>query len=148
MNDFNEDSLNETIEDLFGRYEGRALSASAVADVKEQVRTALVRKKRRVVILRALSTAAVFLILASIIATFDLKEEPARLESAMGMTDAVWESENVIDDPEIAALFEEIDFLAEQLYSIELDAGNGIENAELLDIETEAIELQSDFWEG
>ena len=56
--------------------------------------------------------------------------------------------DGVMDDPEIANISDGIDNISSQMYSIEFDVGNGSEDMELLDIETEVVELQDDFWEG
>ena len=151
MDEFDSNNLEQLTDGLFGQYEELKADSAVTTEIKGHVAAALSRRRRRVVYLRMLSAAAVILVLISVSVMLPLRfDGPAESASAAiaVMSEGAWESESIIDDPEIAFVVEEIDNIVSQMYSIEFDFDNDSEYLELLDIETEVFELQNDFWKG
>ncbi|MDD5381734.1 MAG: hypothetical protein PHG53_08895 [Phycisphaerae bacterium] len=127
-----------------------------IANIKAEIAVSLLHKKKntfRRTVYRTAAVAAGFIILAIIsVKLFETeKVRPERPVSSSIMPKAVWESERLADDSaESAILVAEVEQIENDLLAMQFgeNNGNGREAITELEIETEFMEINSDFWKG
>jgi hypothetical protein len=127
-----------------------------ITNIKAEIAASLLRKKENAFRRIAYKTAAIaagFIILAIIsVKLFETKiVQPERLAGGSIMPKAVWESERLADDnAESATLIAEVEQIESDLLAMQLgeNGGNGHEAITELEMETELMEINSDFWKG
>jgi hypothetical protein len=127
-----------------------------ITSIKAEIAASLLRKKEnafRKIVYKTVAVAAGFILLAAIGVKLFEKEriQPERPVSISIMPKAIWESENLADDSEASAtLIAEVEQIESDLLAMQLgeNSGNGHEAATELELETELIEVNSDFWKG
>ena len=125
-----------------------------IVNIKAEIAASLLRKKENAfsrIVYKTMAVAAGFILLAAIgVKLFEKgRGEPERLASSSIMPKAVWESERLADDDvNSAALIAEIEQIESDLLAVQLgeNGGNGYEA--VTELETELIEINSDFWKG
>ncbi len=125
-----------------------------IADIKAEIGGALLRRKANVfrrIVYKASVVAAAVIILAVIgVELFEKgggKSE--RVTTASIIPEAIWESDDILaGDTELAILTAEIEQIEGEALAVQLaeNATNG--NRNLLELEMELIEINSDFWKG
>lgn len=127
-----------------------------IANIKAEITASLLRKKEnslRKTIYQTVAVAAAFIILA-IISVKLFETERVQHEKPVSksiMPTAVWESERLADDSaESAVLVAEVEQIESDLLAMQLgkNGSNGREAITELEIETELMETNSDFWKG
>jgi hypothetical protein len=127
-----------------------------ITNIKAEIAASLLRKKEhafRRTAYKTMAVAAGFILIAAIgIKLFERgRSEPERLASGSIMPKAVWESERLADDDaDSATLVDEVEQIESDLLAMQLgeNGGNGHEAITELELETELIEINSDFWKG
>jgi hypothetical protein len=127
-----------------------------IANIKAEIAAKLLHKKEnafRRIVYKTMAVAAGFILLSAIgVKLFEKgRSEPERLASGSIIPKAVWESERLADDnADSATLIAEIEQIESDLLAMQLgeNGGNGHEAITELEMETELIEINSDFWKG
>ena len=125
-----------------------------VADIKAEIEAALLRRKTRVLrraAYKAAAVAAVFIILA--VTTVKLFErgggESEGVIVASKIAEVIWESEDIsADDVDLATLVAEAEQIESEVLALQLGETNGNGYGDLVELEMELIEINSDFWKG
>ena len=139
---------------LFRDNPAPAPDASLVADIKQQINARLAEPPRVnswAALRKVAAVAAVFFVAAVIgVKVFDRGHTQVEKSVVAEATDAVfWESDDVDgDDAELAMFAAEIEQISAELLALESgeNAANGYET--LSEIETELLEINSEFWTG
>ncbi len=127
-----------------------------IANIKAEIAASLLRKKEnafRRTVYKTMAVAAGFIIIAIIsVKLFETKTvQPERPVSSSIIPKAVWESECLADDSaESATLVAEVEQIESDLLAMRLgeNGSNDYEAITELEIETELMEINSDFWKG
>ena len=125
-----------------------------IAGIKAEVSRALLRRKAsafRRAAYKAAAVAAVFIVLAVIGVMILEKDggEPVRIVTASIIPAAMWESEDIAaDDADLAVLAAEVEQIGSEVLAVQLgeDGGNG--HGDVVELEMELVEIDSDFWKG
>ncbi len=125
-----------------------------IADIKAEIEGALLRRKANVfrkIAYKAAVAAAAVIILAVI--GVELYEkgggEAKKVITASIIPEAIWESDDVsADDADLAILAAEIEQIEGEALAVQLGENDGNGNRNLLELEMELIEINSDFWKG
>jgi len=125
-----------------------------IAGIKAEVARELLGRERSVtkrVVYKVAAVAAAFIILATVSVKLFEKDtgERGKVVTASILPSALWDSEDIAaDDVDLAILTAEIEEIESEALALELgeNGGNGL--AELAELETELMEIASDFWKG
>lgn len=125
-----------------------------IADIKAEIAARLLYKKEnafRRAIYKTMAVAAGFIILAVVsVKLFETKiVQPERPVSGSIIPKAVWESECLADDgADSAALVAEVEQIESDLLAVQLGENGSSGYEAVTELETELIEINSDFWKG
>ncbi len=125
-----------------------------IADIKAEIAGALLRRKANVfrkIVYKAAVAAAAVIILAVIGVELYKKGggKAERLITASIIPEVIWESDDVsADDADLAILAAEIEQIEGEALAVQLGENSGNGNRNLLEMEMELIEINSDFWKG
>jgi len=124
-----------------------------IADVKAQVVRELLGRERSVtkqVVYKVAAVAATFIILATVsVKLFEKGGGPGKVVRASVMPAALWDSEDIAaDDVDLAILTAEIREIEEEALALQLGGNGGNGQIDLEELETELMEIDSDFWKG
>ena len=126
-------------------------SEELIDDIKAKVAQALHRKKTtdfRQAVYKTAAVAAIFIFAAVIsVKLFDQDSDGPKRFTASIIPTAIWESDEDTD-PDFAELTAEIEQVQSEISALQLneDDGNGSET--VTEIETELIEINTNFWKG
>lgn len=131
--------------------------APELADsVKSEIKTEIARRltiqkagNMRRVLYKAVAIAAGFIVVAFVGVRFLSQNGSSGAPAVAMMSAAMWESSDLmVDDPELSTLSAEISEIEDDIMAIRLgESGNG-NGMTTVEVETELIEIQSDFWKG
>lgn len=171
------DQNNENLKDLFGKFldpqqakeaagdiqKAEQLlrtcpapepDAGLIADIKTEITGALLRKKPgtfKQVVYKMASIAAAVILLTAITAILFQKGSvtPEQTAATFSLPDPIWESDNLADDDVVLAMLTaETEEIESEVLALQLDE-NGTNGETLVsELETELIEINSDFWKG
>jgi hypothetical protein len=125
-----------------------------IADIKAEITVRLLHKKEnafRRAIYKTMAVAAGFIILAVVsVKLFKTeKVQPGVPVSSSIMPKSVWESECLADDGvDSAALVAEVEQIESDLLAVQLGENGSSGYESVTELETELIEINSDFWKG
>ena len=124
-----------------------------IADIKAKIARAVLRRraggfKRRAY--KIASVAAVFIVLAAIgVKLFESGSRSERFVTASIIPRAIWDSNNIVtDDEDLATLTAEIEQIEGELLALQLGENGRNVYGDLVELEMELIEIDSDFWKG
>jgi hypothetical protein len=141
-------------DELFGNWPAPKPSEALLAEVKQKM--SIAAGQRRVVTLHhrifAAAAVAAAIIILSIVTLKIFDNQPAAQPEAIyaaTIPDQIWEGGSIrTDDPDIAALSNEIDNVADEISGVRLSDKNGGSTAAVGDVEMQIIEVSADFWKG
>jgi hypothetical protein len=125
-----------------------------IADIKAEISRVLIRQKahsfRRTFYKMAAVAAAVIIVTTVSFKLFERSGSIGDKKEAYTATaaSAVWGSENSDDDSETATLKAEIEQTAQEVSALQLNENNGNGRSDIMDLEMELIEIDSEFWKG
>ena len=121
-----------------------------VSDIKAQVAAVLLHRAAfRQTVYKVAAVAAMFLILAGVSVKLFEQQASKRIQYASIMPAVLWESDNIAaDDTDLAVLNAEMEQIESEAIALRLDEKNGNGEAGLDELETELVEIDSDFWKG
>ena len=125
-----------------------------IAEVKAEITQALMRRKagafKRMAYKAAVGAAAVIILAAIGVKLFETGgSEPQRFVAASIIPKAIWESERLAsDDADLAILIAEIEQIERDLLAVRLGENGSNGSRDIAELETEFIEISSDFWKG
>ncbi len=143
-----------TGEQILVRYPAPAPDNRTIAGIKLKISGALLRKranKHKQIGYKAVVAAAAVIIVAALTITL---VEKAAVESETAaysskIAKVIWDSDNVADDDaDLALLTAEIEQIESQHLALQLSENGGNGHTEVAELETELIEINSDFWKG
>lgn len=129
-------------------------SGELIADIKAKVSEALAGKKVRDfrhAAYRVAAVAAVFIIFAGI--AVKLRETGPvkidRIQYGQPISEAVWETDDIAAaDVSLATLIVEVETVEDEFIALQVDEGGINGYSELVELELELVEIDSDFWKG
>jgi hypothetical protein len=125
-----------------------------ITNIKAEIAASLLRKKEnafRRTVYKTVAVAAGFILITAIgVKLFETKiAQPERPVSGSIIPKAVWESECLADDGAASAtLVAEVEQIESDLLAMRLGENGGNGNEAITELETELIEINSDFWKG
>jgi len=156
------DSAGKAAEDfrqadlIFEKYESAEPGSKLLANIKADITQELKHRKSTIVktaILRFAAAAAVFLIAASVwfMNQNNQQQNPAVAQvTDSASTVSIWDSEDVTtNDAQYETFQREIEQIESEMVAIKYESESAITGEfELTEIESDLIEIQSEFWEG
>ncbi len=143
-----------TGEQILRQYPAPGPDNRTIADIKLKISGALLRKrtnKHKEIACKAVVAAAAVIIVSALTITLI---EKAAVESettaySPKIAHVIWESDNVADDDaDLALLTAEIEQIESRHLALRLGENGGNGHTEVAELETELIEINSDFWKG
>ena len=121
--------------------------------IKADMAVALQHRKTKTfkrIIYKATAVAAMIIILAVISISFEKHNGgPVKVSYASIIPMAIWESDRLADDDtDLAILTAEIEEAEDDALALQLGENNGDGETAVTELETELIEIDSDFWKG
>lgn len=99
---------------------------------------------------RAAVAAAAVIILAAVgVRLFEKGGKPGKVVYASIIPTSVWESDDIAaDDTDLAILNAEVEQLEGEVLALQSGEGGGNGQGAVTELETELVEIESDFWKG
>ena len=121
-----------------------------IADIKAQVTTAILHRTAfRQTVYKVAAVAAMFLVLAGVSVKLFENQQSKKIQYASIMPAALWDSDDITtDDTDLALLNAEMEQIESEAIALRLDEKNGNGDVGLDEIETELVEIDSNFWKG
>ena len=125
-----------------------------IAGIKAEIARELLRRRTNVskrVVYRAAAVAAVFIVLAVVSVKLFEKggDGEGGLVEASLIPSVIWESKDIAaDDVDLAILTAEIEEIENDALALESGENGGNGQGDLVELEMELIEIDSDFWKG
>lgn len=122
-----------------------------IADIKANISAKLEKHRPlKSAVYKVVSVAAVFIILAAVSVKL-FQQRTARPEQVItaAIPTSIWESEDLSeDDEQLAVLNTEIEDIESRLFTIQLSETSINGSSSITELETELVEINSDFWKG
>ena len=125
-----------------------------IADIKDKTAEATSRKRAdtfRRAVYKTAAVAAAFIILAVVSVKLSERNisKPEKRAVASIIPAAIWESENLDDDDaDLATLTAEIEQIESELLAVQLGENGTDGGDDIVELEMELIEINSNFWKG
>jgi hypothetical protein len=141
-------------ERIFGQFPAPLPQAAVIGDIKARISEAVARKKAaasRWQVLRFAAAAAVFVVLATV--TIQLWRQGTShgpvLASGSVVPRVIWDGEDIVaDDAELATIAAEMEQIEGEILALE-DGENGSDSYDdILELESELVAMEGDFWKG
>ena len=143
------------VERIFQENPAPEPESALIADINERIVRALQQRKvssfRRMVYKAAAVAATVIIITAAGIMFFGRRgDEVGRIAAKPTiLSSTVWENEDVsADDTDLATLVAEVEQSELDVHSLRFGEGGGNGYTQFAELETELMEINSDFWKG
>ena len=148
MDDFNKG------ERILQKYPAPQPDDAIISNIKLKIAETLAHRKTNTtkrIVVRVVAAAAVFILLAT--ASIKLLENrgnrPQRTVVLSIIPNAIWESDDILaDDEDLAISAAEIEEIESDILALQLSENGSIDSDLLAELETELIEINSDFWKG
>ena len=125
-----------------------------VADIKAKISVSLRHRKTitfKHIAYRMATVAAVIIVLMAVsVKLFEKSSsEPKKLITASIIPSTIWESDDIAaDDADLAILTAEIEEIESEVLAVQLSENGNNGSVYLDELETELMEIDSDFWKG
>lgn len=156
----NSKQTEEAVEDVYeaeqilSKHPAPEPDKELIADIKVEIAKTLRRRRadvfRRTAYKAAVAAAVVIVLSAIGVKLFEKGEsESERVITASIIPNSVWESDDIAtDDADLAILTAEIEEIEDEMLALQLGENGSNGNYNLLELEIELIEIDSDFWKG
>lgn len=136
-------------EQLLRDHPGARPDEQLLSGIKAQIAAKLDRQKSfRIAVYKVVAVAAVFVIVTTVMLKTFHRQPDFQPEEAAATAEIAWDFESKMnEDAEIKVLRTEIEQLEYEISALEQAEYNG-DNTTLNEIESEFIEICSDFWKG